>query len=251
MFELFDRYNLAFLGIFALLCVLDFFYKPRSFPKIAYWRTKGIVAFMLAMYITYYAPHLWDSWFGKYRLIDGTHLPLIPTVIIGLFIYELGIYAWHRMSHAIQFMWRFNHQLHHSAERIDIYGALYFHPIDIMGFALVGSFTLIMVFGVSVEAATIIGFITNILAVLQHANIKTPRWLGYFVMRPEAHNVHHQRGVHYQNFGDIPHWDMLFGTYYNPESWSSEAGFFDGSSARLADILRGRDISLESGREHG
>jgi len=175
-------------------------------------------------------------------------MPLVPSVLIGLFVYELGIYAWHRAGHHFQPMWRWNHQLHHSADRIDVYGAYYFHPIDILGFALVGSFALVLILGVTPEAAAIIGFITNILAVIQHANIKTPRWLGWFIMRPEAHNVHHQRGVHFKNFGDIPHWDMLFGTYYNPATWEAEAGFFDGSSEHMTEILMGTDISRESGR---
>jgi sterol desaturase/sphingolipid hydroxylase (fatty acid hydroxylase superfamily) len=235
-----------FVGSFAAFCLLDILYKSRTLPTISLWKIKGVVAFILAFYLTAYSPYIWDDWFGKHRLIDATHMPLISTVLIGLLMYELGIYAWHRASHAFQPMWRWSHQVHHSVERIDVYSALYFHPLDILGFSLLGSLTLVMVFGVSPTAASIIGSITNVLAVFQHANIKTPHWLGYFVIRPEAHNVHHKRGFHFKNFGDIPHWDMLFGTYYNPATSDVEVGFFEGSSSRLGDMLMGRDISMES-----
>jgi sterol desaturase/sphingolipid hydroxylase (fatty acid hydroxylase superfamily) len=246
---MFDIYNSLFIGAFVLLCILDAFHKPRSFPEIRFWKTKGVLSFILAFYLTIYSPFLWDEWLGRHRLFDATQLPLLPSVIGGLFLYELAIYAWHRAGHAFQPMWRWNHQIHHSAERIDVYGALYFHPADIMGFALMGSLTLVMIFGITPEAASIVGFITNLLAIFQHSNLKTPRWLGYFVMRPEAHNLHHQKGVHFKNFGDIPHWDMLFGTFHNPATWDAEAGFFVGASARLPEMLMGRDMSRLSGRD--
>jgi sterol desaturase/sphingolipid hydroxylase (fatty acid hydroxylase superfamily) len=244
-----DALNLIFIGLFVGLCILDTFYHPRPFPQVRYWRVKGVVFFVIGFLLNFYSPYVWDAYFGAHRLIDATRLPLPVAVIVGLFIYEFGVYVWHRAGHKFQWLWRWNHQIHHSAERIDIYGAYYFHPLDILAFAFLGSFFLVLVFGVSPDAAAIIGFITNLLAVLQHSNIKTPTWLGWFVMRPEAHNEHHQRGVHYRNFGDIPHWDMIFGTYHNPPQWQEEAGFYDGASARLADMFMGRDVSQSSGRK--
>ena len=41
--------------------------------------------------------------------------------------------------HSSDLLWRVFHQTHHSAERVDIWGALYFHPLDVIGFAFVGS----------------------------------------------------------------------------------------------------------------
>ena len=37
--------------------------------------------------------------------------------------------------------------------------------------------------------------------------------------------------------------DMLFGTYENPETFEGEAGFYDGASNRVVDMLLGRDVS--------
>src|SRR5688572_6224681 len=81
-------------------------------------------------------------------------------------------------------------------------------------------------------------------AVLQHADIRTPRWLGYLVQRPESHAIHHARGVHAHNYADLPLWDIVFGTFRNPRAGSRpEQGFYDGASARLRDMLLFRDVS--------
>ena len=34
-------------------------------------------------------------------------------------------------------------------------------------------------------------------------DIRTPRWVGYIVQRPEAHGIHHANGVHAYNYSDF------------------------------------------------
>jgi sterol desaturase/sphingolipid hydroxylase (fatty acid hydroxylase superfamily) len=55
----------------------------------------------------------------------------------------------------------------------------------------------------------------------QHANLRTPRWLGYIIQRPESHGIHHERGLHAFNYADLPLWDMVFGTFRNPRTLGS------------------------------
>ena len=45
--------------------------------------------------------------------------------------------------HNVPFLWRWFHQMHHSAERLDIPGAVYFHPFDMLGWAFLGSLVLV------------------------------------------------------------------------------------------------------------
>ena len=71
----------------------------------------------------------------------------------------------------------------------------------------------------------------------------TPRWLGFLVTRPESHSLHHERNVHARNYGDIPLFDMLFGTFENPPAFDGEVGFYDGGSKRLGAMLAGRPIA--------
>jgi sterol desaturase/sphingolipid hydroxylase (fatty acid hydroxylase superfamily) len=132
--------------------------------------------------------------------------------------------------------------MHHSAERVDMLGSNYFHPID---FALqIAVSTLpVMLLGISPSAAALGGLIGYFFGNFPHLNVRTPQWLGWFIQRPEAHAVHHGRGIHAYNYGNFPLWDILFGTFRNPATFTEEAGFWDGASAKVSAMLCGRDVS--------
>ena len=85
-------------------------------------------------------------------------------------------------------------------------------------------------------------------AMFQHANIRTPKWLGYIIQRPESHGVHHARGVHRYNYSDLPLWDIVFGTFRNPDAFEGECGLTPGASARLGAMLLGQDVSINGDR---
>lgn len=139
-------------SVFGGLVALDIFTPARKFPLIPQWRLKGLLAAILYYVVASYSPFLWDEWLGQYRLIDATGLPFYVAAPLALLVYQLGIYAWHRTMHAVPLLWRVFHQTHHSAERVDIWGALYFHPLDVVGFSLVGSLALTLLLGVSPDA---------------------------------------------------------------------------------------------------
>ena len=176
-------------------------------------------------------------------MLDLTHLGLIPSAIIGLFVYELFVYLYHRLMHKYDFLWRTFHQVHHSAERLDAYGSLFHSPLDMIGFTLVGSISFALFIGLPPQTITVLLFIINFMAFFQHANIKTARWLGYIVQRPESHSIHHGRGIHKNNYADLPLIDMIFGTFQNPKNYQKETGFYDGASNRILDMLRFKDIT--------
>ncbi len=75
------------------------------------------------------------------------------------------------------------------------------------------------------------------------ANIKTPQWLGYLIQRPESHTIHHAQGVHRHNYSDLPIYDILFGTFYNPANYEHETGFYNGASDKIRSMLLFKDIS--------
>ena len=112
-----------------------------------------------------------------------------------------------------------------------------------LGFTFVGSLALVLGFGVSADAAILINYAATFMGMFQHANISTPRWLGYVIQRPESHNYHHERGVHARNYGDLPLFDILFGTFHNPEDFAGQVGFFDGGSKKVGPMLIGKVIS--------
>ena len=100
---------------------------------------------------------------------------------------EFGIYAWHRTMHNTPFLWRWFHQMHHSAERVDIWGALYFHPFDMLGFTFVGSLALVLGFGISAEAAIVINFVATFWACSSTPTSARRAGSAISIQRPESH----------------------------------------------------------------
>lgn len=236
-------YHYIAAALFAAFVLLDLLARARVFPDVKHWRWKGASFTMLYFAAATALPLFWDGVLGQYRLVDATALPLAVQIVGGLLALELGVYAWHRTVHATPALWRWFHQMHHSAERVDIWGAFYFSPLDMVGWNLLTSLVLVAGFGIGAEAAIAIGVFVTFLAMFQHANLKTPHWLGYLIIRPESHALHHERGVHRYNYCDLPLWDMVFGTFRNPREWNSQAGFFDGGSRRIGAMLAGREIA--------
>lgn len=77
----------------------------------------------------------------------------------------------------------------------------------------------------------------------QHWNVRTPQWLGYLIQRPEAHGVHHRRGVHAYNYGDLPLWDLLPGTFRNPREYHGDCGFEAPADRCVAAMLAMQDVN--------
>jgi sterol desaturase/sphingolipid hydroxylase (fatty acid hydroxylase superfamily) len=230
-------------AFYATFAILDFVAPARKLTRVRLWRLRGIVAFFLYVAISIAGPMFWDAAIAEHMLFDASGLPLWAQIGGGFLLLELGVYIWHRTMHAVEPLWRHLHQMHHSAERIDIWSAFWFHPLDMVGWTLLSSLVLVGGFGISLEAAIPISLFSTFLAMFQHSNISTPQWLGYFIARPENHAAHHERGVHGYNYGNISWFDLLFGTFRNPEKAPDETGFFDGASNRIGALLIGRKIA--------
>jgi sterol desaturase/sphingolipid hydroxylase (fatty acid hydroxylase superfamily) len=75
-----------------------------------------------------------------------------------------------------------------------------------------------------------------------HWNIKTPRWVGYLIQRPESHCIHHQFGLHAFNYSDLPIWDILFGTFKNPTHFEGKCGLGEENELKVKEMLLGVDV---------
>lgn len=240
---LLDPISLTVLAMYLGLMIWEAIFPARPLPVVRFWKIKGLAAFALFFYLSSYLPLWTDPYLEPYRLFDLTALGPIEGALVGLLIYELALYLWHRAMHNSDLLWRTFHQMHHSAERMDTYGAFFFSPMDMIGFTLLGSACFALLIGLSPQAITIVLLTTNFLAIFQHANIKTPTWMGYFIQRPESHTIHHGQGIHKHNYADLPIFDILFGTFDNPKGYDVETGFYQGASEKIADMLLFRNIS--------
>ena len=241
---LLDPVSLTVLALYGALITWEALAPARKLPEIRGWKLMGLSAFVVYFFVSSYLPLVWAEQLAQFQLFDLTSLGTWGGAVVGILLVELGIYTWHRTMHNSNVLWRVFHQMHHSAERVDTYGAFWFSPADMVGWTVIGSLALTLVVGITAEATTVVLLVTTLLAVFQHTNVRTPQWLGYFVQRPESHSHHHERGVHARNYSDLPVFDMIFGTFYNPRAFAPATGFYDGASARIIDMLLARDVSV-------
>ena len=229
--------------MYAGLIIWEAFFPARKLIDIKYWKIKGIAVFVFYFFLSSYLPVFINPFLEQYKLIDLSALGTVKGALVGVLLYEFGVFIWHRQLHRSNFLWKTFHQMHHSAERLDTYGAFFFSPLYMIGWTVLSSVCFSLVVGLSPQAITATLLVANFLSIFQHANINTPRWLGYIVQRPESHTIHHARNIHGSNYSDLPLFDIIFGTFNNPRTFTHETGFYNGASARLKDMLLFKDVT--------
>jgi sterol desaturase/sphingolipid hydroxylase (fatty acid hydroxylase superfamily) len=214
----------------------------RSLPPVRGWFWKGLLFFLAGGAIVGGLPGLWAGWVRAHRLLDLEGLGIAGGAIVAIASTDFLVYWFHRLRHRVPALWRL-HQMHHSAERLDVASAFYFHPLETVLFALLTTFVAALLMGVHPLAAALSGYFGFFISVFTHANLRTPRWLGFVIQRPEAHAIHHRRGVHAFNYGALALWDLAFRTYRNPASFEGETGFWDGASGKVGSLLLCADVT--------
>lgn len=240
------------IDIIALLVPVTYFvmlaieklWPARAFPPRNGWQWVGITFLILGATIGTVTPLLIPGeWLEAHRWLDGTRLGVAGGAIVGYVLFEGIVYAWHRSAHNAGFLWRGFHQFHHGPRRVDIPGAVVFHPLETIVYTLLQIFVTVIVLGLEPLAAALVAFMFAFNGYFQHWNVRTPQRLGYFIQRPESHCVHHRLGVHYYNYSDFPPWDMLFGTFRNPPQYMGECGFEAGADMRMGAMLVFADVN--------
>lgn len=238
-----DVLNTLSLGLIPAFLVLDLVWRHKRYKTTQFWRVKGFLVSALAFYVSTRTALFWADTLGDFHLLNGAGLGIWRGAAVGIVVYEFFHYWYHRAAHRFSWLWRAGHQMHHAPESLDAYGAYYSHPVDSVLFTTIASLVFFPLLGLVAEAGALGAVFLTFNAMFQHANIKTPSWLGYLIQRPESHSLHHARGVHRHNYADLPVWDMVFGTFKNPERFEEEEGFYPGASDRVVELLLFQDVS--------
>jgi sterol desaturase/sphingolipid hydroxylase (fatty acid hydroxylase superfamily) len=218
----------------------------RDMPAVRFWRLIGIAGLIATLAVNALLPLVIVPWLPDFALVHLANWGFwaaLPTVVLTTFF----TYWSHRIQHRFDLLWRLGHQLHHSVARVDIASAMIFHPIDV---AVQVAMTILAatLLGVTPQAAALAGVLGFAIALYQHWNIRTPRWTGWLIQRPEQHLYHHQRDVHARNFGDMPVWDRLFGTYAEPTGDPVAIGFAEGRARNVLAMVACMDVNKRTGR---
>lgn len=228
---------------FIVLFITERLFPRREYPPIRFWNIVGFGFLIMTGILTTLVPMLLPESITRYHLFDGSRLGIIGGVLIAYPLTALGTALVHRAFHASNALWRLGHQLHHSPRRLDIPGSMFFHPFDITLQMAPSILVSVFLLGLNPVAAGIVGYVAAFYGMFQHWNVRTPRWLGYIIQRPESHGIHHELGVHAWNYSDFPLWDILMGTFKNPERFDGEVGFAGKAPERIGAMLLFRDVN--------
>jgi len=127
---------------------------------------------------------------------------------------DLGMYAWHRMSHRLGPFWRF-HAVHHSDLALDLTTAPRLHIGELLASIPVRSAQIILL-GARPGSVLAYELLMQAAALFHHSNLAGGDALSRLLMTPKLHTRHHavlaaERDV---NWGIVLSvWDRLFGSF--------------------------------------
>jgi sterol desaturase/sphingolipid hydroxylase (fatty acid hydroxylase superfamily) len=142
----------------------------------------------------------------------------VAAFILSLLALDAATYWVHRLMHQTPLLWRV-HLTHHIDASVDATTAFRQHPIEgVLRF----SFIAVTAWGLGTPPAAIATYrlLGALNSVLEHANIRLPRWLDRLAVlvwvTPDMHKVHHSRersetDSNYANLFSL--FDRLFGTF--------------------------------------
>jgi sterol desaturase/sphingolipid hydroxylase (fatty acid hydroxylase superfamily) len=191
-----DRPALLHFGLFAVLLAIESV-QPRHVVPGGRWphvrRHLGLNALNLVLYamfsglaLTLDELRLRHS-FGLFMWLP---LPSLAQLGLGLLLLDLCDYSFHRLEHAVGFLWRF-HRVHHSDPGLDVTTSLRTHPVSLSlswiymqaGLCLLGApqALLVLYFGIG-------AFVSH----WQHANVELLAWrheriVAFLVNTPRVH----------------------------------------------------------------
>jgi sterol desaturase/sphingolipid hydroxylase (fatty acid hydroxylase superfamily) len=134
-------------------------------------------------------------------------------VAVGLVLFELGGYGYHRLAHRVPLLWRL-HEVHHSSRQMDWLASFRQHPVETLLQTLAQNAPLVLL-GVPLGAHAAVLAVLKLNTVFVHANVRVPAgpWELVFAT-PRFHHRHHQRAGAARNFSSLfPFVDRLFGTF--------------------------------------
>ena len=141
--------------------------------------------------------------------------PVPLQLLLAVVVADAGITLAHFASHRSAFLWRF-HAVHHSVQRMYGFNGLMKHPLH-QSFELSCASLPLLLLGMPVHVAWLLGFAVAVQLLLQHSNVdvRVGPLVHLWAVGP-AHRFHHSNraGEEDVNFGLFSSvWDYLLGTF--------------------------------------
>ena len=179
------------------------------------------------------AAYVQASGLGLLQILGtGAAVSFIVTVLA----LDGATYLVHRLMHRVPVLWRV-HLVHHIDTSVDATTAFRQHPVEgLVRFSFIAATAWIL--GAPPVAVAVYRLLGSLNAVLEHANIRVPRWLDRLLVliwvTPHMHKIHHsrERSETDSNYANLfSFFDRMFGSYTPSSRGTSVAYGIDGYDA--------------------
>jgi sterol desaturase/sphingolipid hydroxylase (fatty acid hydroxylase superfamily) len=221
-------YSYAWLALLLAVAIGLVFAAERIAPAYGMWNEDhGDKAATLAHAIVYEISNINGVllipvivWLFPVQGIWPTHWPLIVQLVMAVVFADFAFTMVHYFSHRIPVLWRL-HAVHHGVPRLYGFNGLVRHPLHQTLDMVVGTAPLV-VMGLPVDVAVLLGFVISIQLLVQHANIGYE--LGPLRNHLSIGQLHHLHHVNWGKEGDCNFglflivWDRMLGTFQEAPS---------------------------------
>ncbi|AYV86672.1 MAG: desaturase [Sylvanvirus sp.] len=241
------------IGLLGLIFCLERVFPSRPLPLVKGWWTRVLMINLFQLFTVVLGMFSWEVFLGDARLFHlKDHVSPLTGGVIAYLINTWFFYFFHKLRHQIYFFWVYLHQVHHSVQRLEAFASFVKSPLEIVVDSILMCILLYPILGLRAESSIWLSFFSAIGEYIYHMNISTPHWVGYIFQRPESHRLHHLRHKreHCVNYSDLPIWDWLGGTFYNPDYETGQkaiCGFLPHEEERFMDMIQGVDVTLPPG----
>lgn len=216
-------------------------YPGRELPESPGWYVRATLINVSDIVILTSMGFLFDEFFQRHALFSLHQWPLPIQILVVWVAWSFVFYWWHRAAH-LNGLWHMFHQMHHSPSRIEVMTTFYKHPLEAVVENLYTVGVVYLLLGASPLAGAWLGAIVCVVGFYSHSNLRTPKWTGYFIQRPEQHSIHHKWDLHAYNYADFILWDRLFGTFREAEEFTDACGFPNNNETRMKEMLLFKDV---------
>lgn len=180
----------------------------------------------------------------RFGVLNWLHLTGWPAAVVGMLLFDVWTYWWHRAAHEQPGLWRF-HRVHHSDAQMDVTTANRFHVVEI-GLSSLLRLAVIPLAGLQFWHVALYETLLQACVQWQHANVAlspaAERMLRWVLVTPGMHKVHHSRerpdtDSNYASLLSV--WDRIFGSFrLRPRPGEIRFGL-DGLDADAKQSVRG------------
>ncbi|MFK7794856.1 MAG: sterol desaturase family protein [Gammaproteobacteria bacterium] len=189
---------------------------PHSLRNLALASINALISTLcFIVIIKHISNWTWDNQLG---LLNQINLSPAYSLLLAIVLIDLWQYAWHRLNHQVDFLWKF-HQVHHADKNMDASTGLRFHPIEII-YSNIVRISIIPLIGIQLDHLLIYEIILLPIILFHHSNIKLneqlDKILRIITVTPHMHRLHHsdiqsETDSNYASILSI--WDRLFKSY--------------------------------------